>query len=472
MDTSRGGAAAPDPTPPPPNPPHEGTGPSPSVREPAPEPPRTAPAAPREEAEPAVAARGPAAAPAPPREDAAGLRSAPPARPSAPVFRPPPQGQPARQGPPAPPPAQQHPLAGPHPPLQPPQGPPTLQGPLPAAPPAQQHPATEMVTAARPTASLPVGAPPGAAAEGWAPPPVFTPQPPPRRGGAGLWLTAGGAALVAAVSLVVCVALTVSTLGGGIAQASGKPHREVLYEDSWFHTARGIPVDVVSHPFYDLPAPRTVECALPDFDPSSVSEWEAFTDAVGPCLNEMWLPSLEEMGLRPEEPHYVVTDEIPPDLRGESEEEGVTLAYYMEYDLSITILVPNVRKLLPYPNMDDKRIWFALVAHEYGHHVQGETGLLDRAYTLERKAGSEAEELQVGRQIELQAECLAGTGVARLSVHDGGDVAFVNRTFNEGTGDSDTHGSADNRVHWFDSGAAAETMEACNTFAADTGLVR
>ncbi|UOE21698.1 neutral zinc metallopeptidase [Thermobifida halotolerans] len=362
---------------------------------------------------------------------------------------------------------------------QPPQGPPVFAGPhTPAAPPRPHH------HPGRPGPGSPTGAygQPGpnpaahlasAGTGAWGPYPLPAPQPPPQRGGTSLWLTAGGSALVAAFSLLACVTLMTTTLSGGSeAQASGKPRREVLYEDNWFHTAKGITVDAASHPFYNLAAPSPVDCDIPDFDPSSAAEWETFTDTIGPCLNEMWLAPLEEMGLRPEEPHYVIMDELPPELRGESEEEGFTLAYYMEHDLSITILVPSVKRLLPYPNMDDERIWFALVAHEYGHHVQGETGLLDAAYDLERDAGSQAEQLRVGRQIELQAECLAGTGTAVVDDHDADDVAFVNRNFNEDTGDSDTHGSADNRVHWFNSGATGETMQACNTFDSEAALIR
>lgn len=408
-------------------------------------------------------------APAPPRPTAPQAAARPGPVPGAqPSFGPPTLHGPL---PPFQPPAP-GPVSGAQPSLRPP------QAPVPSPAPQHLQAPTGSLPAAHLTAQFQAVAPSPTATGAWPAPPVpvppvpVPPPPAPRQGGARLWLTAGGAALVAAVSLVLCVALTVSTLTGDTAQASGKPHRDVLYEDSWFHTAKSIPVDVASHPFYDLPFPETVDCEIPDFDPSSAAEWETFTDTIGPCLNEMWLTPLEEMGLRPEEPHYVVLDEIPADLRGESEEEGVTLAYYLEHELSITIVVPNVRKLLSYPNMEDERIWYALVAHEYGHHVQGETGLLDAAGTLERKAGSEAEELKVGRQIELQAECLAGTGVAVLSGHDAEDVAFVNRHFNEDTGDSDTHGSAANRVYWFEAGATAETMEACNTFAADTGLVR
>ncbi|WP_146088104.1 neutral zinc metallopeptidase [Thermobifida fusca] len=351
--------------------------------------------------------------------------------------------------------------------------PPSSFRPLPPNPPEASPPSPQYrqeLTAAHVTPQFSAPAAFDGAFGAWEQHPPLAP--PPRQGDVRLWLAAMGTAFVAALCLVLCAVMTAATLRGGTVHASGKPHRDVRYADSWFHTAGAIPVDVADHPFYALPAPGAVACEIPEFNAATVAGWEEFTEVIGPCLNAMWLSPLEELGLRPQEPHYVILDEIPAELRDESEEEGVTLAYYLEHELSITILVPNVRKLLRYPGMDDKRIWFALVAHEYGHHLQGETGLLDAAYTLQLDAKSTRQELQLGRQIELQAECLAGTGVAAIAGHDHADVAFVNRNFNEGTGDSDTHGSADNRVHWFNAGATAETMAACNTFAAEDRLVR
>lgn len=286
----------------------------------------------------------------------------------------------------------------------------------------------------------------------------------------GLWLAAGGSALVALTALALCAALLSTNLRADT-QISGKPSRDTRYDNTWFHTAEGVEIDAVSHPFYYLAAPEPVSCDIPSFDPTSEREWETFTDTVGPCLNDLWLGPLKEMGLRPEEPEYTILDEIPDHLR-DSSGEGVTLAYYTEHNLTIAIVVPNVRRLLLSPEMADERIWFSLVAHEYGHHVQGETGLLDAAYDLERDAEDPDERALVGRQIELQAECFAGTGVAGIAGHDAEDVSFVNRHFNAGTGDSDSHGSAGNRVRWFSAGATGGTMQECNTFDAEPQLVR
>lgn len=303
------------------------------------------------------------------------------------------------------------------------------------------------------------------------PPPGPHPHQPGGRTPVGLWLTAGSSALVALTALVLCVALMAVNLQGG-GTVSGKPGRDVLYDRTWFQAAGSVDIDTSAHPVYGLATPAQVSCDIPAFDPASVSGWEDFTEAVGPCLNDMWLPVLQEIGLRPQEPNYVVLDELPDEFRAETGEDGVTLAYYMGHDLSITVLVPSVRKLLPYPNMRDERVWFALLAHEYGHHVQGETGLLDAAYSLERAADSEAAELAVSRRIELQAECFAGIGTAGVREHGVSDVTFVNRNFNEDGGDSDSHGSTANRVHWFFEGARSSTLEGCNTFGADEGLTR
>ncbi|WP_285760442.1 neutral zinc metallopeptidase [Nocardiopsis ansamitocini] len=299
----------------------------------------------------------------------------------------------------------------------------------------------------------------------WAPQPS---QPRPLRRGLGLWLTAGGSAFAAVVSLVLCVGLMVVSIQDG-STSPGKPERP--YDSSWYSSADPIAVDIQDHPLYDLSPPAPVDCDVPAFDASSAAEWESFTETVGPCLDAMWNPTMAELGLHPETPSYVVLDKVPPEMEGD-DEEGWVLAYYMDYDLTITVLVPSVRNLLPYPNMGDERIWFALLAHEYGHHIQGQTEILAESDSVGNSSTSDNEFLDSSRRVELQAECFAGAAFTAVNGYGADDAEFTNRNFNADSADSTSHGSATNRVHWFDSGAEMETLEACNTFGASKALTK
>jgi predicted metalloprotease len=127
-----------------------------------------------------------------------------------------------------------------------------------------------------------------------------------------------------------------------------------------------------------------------------------------------------------------------------------------------------------------------VIAHEVGHHIQNELGILPKVQQQQRqmdKAG--ANQLQVN--VELQADCLAGAWARheneRLQKEgkpllvEPGDVESALKTASaigddtlqrKATGrvvpDSFTHGSAADRQRWFGTGFREGTVAACNTF--------
>ena len=108
-----------------------------------------------------------------------------------------------------------------------------------------------------------------------------------------------------------------------------------------------------------------------------------------------------------------------------------------------------------------------VLAHEYGHHVQNLSGQRRRVDQLEVWSGS-AEGARLGVRYELQAECLAGVW-AHHAVRDG---ALINerdaarwRRLNMFSDDSETHGTARQRLKWFSAGYSRGRASACDTFA-------
>ncbi|WP_225754226.1 neutral zinc metallopeptidase [Actinotalea sp. Marseille-Q4924] len=127
-----------------------------------------------------------------------------------------------------------------------------------------------------------------------------------------------------------------------------------------------------------------------------------------------------------------------------------------------------------------------VTAHEYGHHIQNITGVMERA----DRGGSGAESDSV--RVELQADCYAGmwAGSAATTVDPDTGTTFLepiteaqladalsaaaavgdDHIQEQSGGSVDphtwTHGSSEQRQRWFMTGYTEGTPQACDTFAA------
>jgi predicted metalloprotease len=122
-----------------------------------------------------------------------------------------------------------------------------------------------------------------------------------------------------------------------------------------------------------------------------------------------------------------------------------------------------------------------VIAHEVGHHVQNELGILPRVTQAQQAASSQTEANQMQVRVELQADCLAGVWAnhaqQKRNFLDPGDVEQALQTASaigddrlqkEMQGyvvpDSFTHGSADQRKQWFTTGLRTGSVASCDTF--------
>jgi len=123
-----------------------------------------------------------------------------------------------------------------------------------------------------------------------------------------------------------------------------------------------------------------------------------------------------------------------------------------------------------------------VIAHEVGHHVQNQLGILDKVHQEQRRLPErEANALSV--RLELQADCFAGvwarrTDQAKSVVEQGdveaalaaasaiGDDALQRRSQGVVVPDSFTHGTSAQRVRWFSRGMESGDVDQCDTFGA------
>jgi uncharacterized protein len=127
-----------------------------------------------------------------------------------------------------------------------------------------------------------------------------------------------------------------------------------------------------------------------------------------------------------------------------------------------------------------------VIAHEYGHHVQDELGIFDKVQ--QQQTSDNANDLSI--RTELQADCLAGVwahdvwanpdqanveSITQQDINDGLNAAASvgdDRIQEQATGTIDkeswTHGSAEQRSKWFNTGFQQGTTSSCDTFAVST----
>ena len=129
-----------------------------------------------------------------------------------------------------------------------------------------------------------------------------------------------------------------------------------------------------------------------------------------------------------------------------------------------------------------------VIAHEFGHHVQDELGIMDQVAQQQQSDPSKGNDLSI--RLELQADCLAGVwahsvyttpdqsdieSITDKDVQDALEAARAvgdDRIQEQATGTIDkeswTHGSAEQRAKWFNAGFKGGTTENCDTFSAAT----
>ena len=124
-----------------------------------------------------------------------------------------------------------------------------------------------------------------------------------------------------------------------------------------------------------------------------------------------------------------------------------------------------------------------VIAHEVGHHVQNQLGILPRVQQQQQAMNSKAQANHLQVEVELQADCFAGVWAnhsqQQWNLMEPGDVEAALRTAaaigddtlqKQAQGyavpDSFTHGTSEQRQRWFNAGFKGGTVASCNTFGA------
>ncbi|MFI1914677.1 neutral zinc metallopeptidase [Nocardia sp. NPDC020380] len=200
-----------------------------------------------------------------------------------------------------------------------------------------------------------------------------------------------------------------------------------------------------------------------------------FFETAADCLHNAWKPLFDNIKLPFD----------PPKLKVTADTNGITTlctgssnnfaAFYCAADQTIYLPISQLQTDLFKNNWV---VYLSVFAHEYGHHVQAEAGILGKVHQQRRDAGARSDTgLELSRRTEQQAQCFDGMYLS--SSKGGGSLTPAQITTaqndayhrGDGPGDMRDHGSAQHMGDWWVVGYSKDRAAQCNTFSAATANV-
>jgi uncharacterized protein len=125
--------------------------------------------------------------------------------------------------------------------------------------------------------------------------------------------------------------------------------------------------------------------------------------------------------------------------------------------------------------------YVGLVAHEFGHHLQAESGMLREYGQRVFSTKSRGQRYLLSRRLELQAQCFEGVflATAARSIDLSSNDRYQLRAWHTYTGDEDPpagrkpdHGSSAAQIRWLSRGMDSADLGRCNTWKASKKSVK
>jgi len=233
-----------------------------------------------------------------------------------------------------------------------------------------------------------------------------------------------------------------------------------------------------SNLIYSSQVPAPVRCELNGVDPSNSSkaQLQTYLNEIVGCLMRVWAPDLQAAGFNASRPSVIVYSGSGQSACGKLTRQN---AFYCAGDQQIywSMDLPTA-----FPdNQHDPFLPVQILAHEFGHAIQAQTGILISSHAWQQQYsdnGDDPSGLELSRRTEMQADCFAGEFLSSVQQSAGissdEHQAMVQLMLQLGDdavtgipGYSDDHGLSTNRQYWFKAGWASDAVSSCNTFADD-----
>ncbi|MFO0235419.1 MAG: neutral zinc metallopeptidase, partial [Burkholderiales bacterium] len=203
-----------------------------------------------------------------------------------------------------------------------------------------------------------------------------------------------------------------------------------------------------------------------------------FTSVVLASTQDVWTEIFRQAGAPYRAPKLVMFEGATPTACGTG--QTATGPFYCPLDQSVYIDLSFYRMLAQKFQAPGEFANAYVVAHEVGHHIQNLLGTMKQVQGAQQRAGERQANL-LSVRLELQADCYAGVWahhsqkarnwLDRTDIEAGlnaasqiGDDKMMKRSQGVVVPDAFTHGSGQQRVHWFGVGMRTGRLDACDTF--------
>jgi predicted metalloprotease len=214
--------------------------------------------------------------------------------------------------------------------------------------------------------------------------------------------------------------------------------------------------------------------------PSPDDPQAQFVSQILRSTEDVWGGVFQEAGRTYQEPHLRLYRDSFPTACGHG--EAAAGPFYCPVDQKIYLDLSFFDLMTQQLGASGQFAQAYVVAHEVGHHVQNQLGILGRARAFGNDQGADGASVR----IELQADCFAGVWANRSQQVQGwrlepgdienalnaaaqiGDDTLQRRSTGMVVPDTFTHGTSAQRVKWFKRGFQGGQLSSCDTFAPDS----
>lgn len=224
---------------------------------------------------------------------------------------------------------------------------------------------------------------------------------------------------------------------------------------------------------------ETTRQSTPAHKPPADDNMARFVSKVLADTEDTWHAVFAESGKTYRDPKLVLFTGSTPTACGTG--DAAMGPFYCPADQKVYIDLAFYRDLKERFHAPGEFAEAYVIAHEVGHHVQNLLGISAKVEAARRQASSQARANALSVRLELQADCFAGVWGKRADsmrhiLEPGeieqaltaasaiGDDRLQKQSRGYAVPDTFTHGTSEQRVHWFKRGMESGDPKQCNTF--------